>query len=317
MARYTPWVPGLWKWATSTEESFDLVAGMTIGFESVIAAGLAYANRRKVPYVCYPLTHLGAGSAPGDDSVSRFYTMRHQIQVVKASNAVIAQTPAEKTFYEKYGVNSERISVIGPGVNPDEVLGGKRQRFFEKHKIMYPFVLYIGYMSREKGAFDTVEAVRQLWRADRQVEVALVGTISSTFESYLRQLSDADKRKIHLLGPVDDSEKKDALDAAFALSMPSRTDSFGITYLEAWLYALPVIAAQTWGVTDVVEHGKDGLVVPFGDAHALAKAFDRLLGRPDEARLMGERGREKVLRAHTWDKKLMAISGIYGKLLET
>ncbi len=41
--------------------------------------------------------------------------------------------------------------------------------------------------------------------------------------------------------------------------MPSRTDSFGISYLEAWLYGRPVIAARTWGVMDLIDEGHDGL----------------------------------------------------------
>ena len=41
----------------------------------------------------------------------------------------------------------------------------------------------------------------------------------------------------------------------------SCTDSFGIVYLEAWLYRKPVIGARTWGVTDVIADGKDGLLV--------------------------------------------------------
>ena len=66
------------------------------------------------------------------------------------------------------------------------------------------------------------------------------------------------------------------LAAADVFAMPSRTDSFGIVYLEAWLYRLPVIAARTWGMSDVVRNGEDGLLVPFGDVSVLAQT----LGRP-------------------------------------
>ena len=99
LARLTPWVPGLWHWLRSTDEPFDLVAGLNICFESVLEAGLRFARRRSIPFVCYPITHLGAGHRPGQDSVGSFYTMRHQIGVVRASDAVIAQTPTERAFY--------------------------------------------------------------------------------------------------------------------------------------------------------------------------------------------------------------------------
>ncbi|MCS7226993.1 MAG: glycosyltransferase, partial [Gloeomargarita sp. SKYB31] len=91
LARYTPWVPDLWRWLDQTDEPFDLVAGMTICFEPLLEAGLRFARRRGIPFVIYPLTHLGAGPQPGVDALSRFYTMRHQVALVRASDAVVAQ----------------------------------------------------------------------------------------------------------------------------------------------------------------------------------------------------------------------------------
>ncbi|MGB3713439.1 MAG: glycosyltransferase family 4 protein [Candidatus Promineifilaceae bacterium] len=314
VARYTPWVPDLWRWIRETEQIYDLVAGMTIGFEPIMAAGQAYARRVKAPFVCYPLTHLGAGSVPGADPISRFYTMRHQISIVLDSDSVIAQTAAEQRFYKDRGLSKNKTTVIGPGVEPSEVIGGSGKRFLEKYGVKAPLILFVGYLSRDKGALATVEATRQLLQRGYAVELALIGTVSPTFRDHFDKLCQSDKERIHLLGPVEDSEKKDALAAASFLSMPSRTDSFGITYLEAWLYGIPVIAARSWGVTDVVDDGKDGLVVPFGDIAALTGAMQTLLDHPDEARIMGERGREKVYQNHQWEKKLKELGDIYQEL---
>ncbi len=314
VARYTPWVPDLWRWVLESEQNYDLVAGMTIGFEPIMAAGQAYARRVKAPFVCYPLTHLGAGPVPGADPISRFYTMRHQIRVVLDSDSVIAQTAAEQRFYEARGLSEKKTSVIGPGIEPSEIIGGDGERFLEKYGVKEPLILFVGYLSSDKGALATVEATRQLLRRGYEVELALIGTVSSPFRDYFDKLSQSDKERIHLLGPVEDSEKKDALAAASFLSMPSRTDSFGITYLEAWLYGIPVIAARSWGVTDVVDDGRDGLVVPFGDIAALAGAMRTLLDYPEEARNMGERGREKVYQNHLWERKLRELGDIYQEL---
>ncbi|RME31497.1 MAG: glycosyltransferase family 1 protein, partial [Thermoflexia bacterium] len=114
LSRYTPWVPDLWRWLEQTDEPFDLVAGMTICFEPLMEAGLRFTRRRGIPFVAYPLTHLGAGPRPGADALSRFYTMRHQVALVRASDAVVAQTPTEKNFYVQQGVPPERILVAGP-----------------------------------------------------------------------------------------------------------------------------------------------------------------------------------------------------------
>lgn len=317
LADYTPFVPELWRWAGAQDRPFDLVAAMTIVFEPFVAAGLKIARSQGIPFACYPLTHLGAGPTPAADALSRFYTMRHQVGLVAASDAVIAQTPAEKSFYVERGIAPEKIGAVGPGVTPEDVVGGDESRFRRDYGIAGPMVLSIGAMSADKGTVQTVEAVRQLWRSGRQLDLVLIGSELAPFRSYLQSLPGAERRRLHVLGAVDEDVKRDALAAATIFSMPSRTDSFGISYLEAWLYGRPVIGARTWGVMDVIDDGMDGLLVPFGDAPALAQAIAGLLDDLDEADRLGENGRRKVYAGHTWDRKCQMVAQIYDRLIRS
>lgn len=313
LSRFTPWVPGLWQWLDDNAAQFDLIAGMTICFEPLLAAGLAAAKRHNIPFVSYPLTHLGAGKQPGQDSVSRFYTMRHQIEIVRQSTAVLVQTSAEKNYYERQGISSERLTIAGPGITPDQLAGGDGVRFRQKHNITGPFVLFIGSLSYDKGAITVIDAMRHLWEQKKTVELVLMGTLLTPFRNYWANLSRSVQARIHLLASADDQEKKDALAACTLLALPSRTDSFGIVYLEAWLYGKPVIGAQTWGIQDVITTGEDGLLVPFGNVPATAAAIQSLIENPQKAAIMGARGRQKTLSQHTWANK----SAISAKLYET
>jgi glycosyltransferase involved in cell wall biosynthesis len=171
-------------------------------------------------------------------------------------------------------------------------------------------------MSFDKGTVHTVEAVRRLWAAGGSLELVLIGAVMAPFKSYLRKLPPADRARIRLLGPVDDTVKRDALAAATMLAMPSRTDSFGIVFLEAWLYALPVIGARTWGVMDLVQDGEDGVLVPFGDVAELSGAIRYLIDHPEAAAAMGERGRQKVYAQHTWEHKCQVVADAYRQLVE-
>jgi glycosyltransferase involved in cell wall biosynthesis len=168
----------------------------------------------------------------------------------------------------------------------------------------------------DKGTVHVVEAVRSLWRQGCQVELVLAGAAMKGFLDFLSQLPRADRERIHLLGSVSDQEKRDLLAATDIFAMPSRTDSFGIAYLEAWLYGKPVIGAQTWGVMDVIQDGVDGLLVPFGDVDRLATALAELLDDPERRRSMGEAGRAKVYAEHTWEKKFPTIESLYLRLAE-
>jgi glycosyltransferase involved in cell wall biosynthesis len=314
VARYAPWCPGLWDWLDDTDEHFDLVAGMNIVFEPFMAAGLRFAGQRGVPFVCYPLTHLGAGPQPGNDPPSRFYTMRHQVDLVRRSDAVAAQTPTEQTFYCKQGVSLERIRVIGAGVNPDAVLGGEGTRFRQKHTLTGPIVAFLSAMAYDKGAVTTVEAMRQLWASGRDVHLVLAGSLMTPFQHYLDRLPGVDRARILVLPGIAEADKRDLLAACDLLVMPSRVDSFGIVYLEAWLYRKPVIGAQAWGIGDLISDGEDGLLVPFGEEGALAEAIARLLDHPEQARRMGERGEAKVYRSHTWAHKFALVDALYREL---
>lgn len=314
VARYAPWCPRLWQWLASTDELFDLIAGMNIVFEPFMAAGLSFARRRGIPFVCFPLTHLGAGPQPGNDPPSRFYTMRHQVDLVRRSDAVAVQTPTEQAFYCEQGVAPERIRVIGAGVNPDEVLGGEGARFRQQYGLARPIVAFLSAMAYDKGAVTTVEAVRRLWAGGRDLHLVLAGSLMTPFRHYLDRLPATDRARILVLPGIAEAEKRDLLAACDLLVMPSRVDSFGIVYLEAWLYRKPVIGARAWGIGDLISDGEDGLLVPFGDDGALAGAIARLLDHPAQARLMGERGEAKVYRSHTWAHKFALVDALYREL---
>jgi glycosyltransferase involved in cell wall biosynthesis len=170
-------------------------------------------------------------------------------------------------------------------------------------------------MAYDKGAVQAVEAVRRLWWAGREVELVLAGAVLSPFQGYLDELPAEERSRLHVLGSVDEGTKRDLLAAADVVAMPSRTDSFGIVYLEAWLYRKPVIGARAWGVSDVIEEGVDGRLVPFGDHDATAEALASLLDRPALRDEMGARGEAKVYRFHTWEKKYAAVRELYADLV--
>jgi glycogen synthase len=143
----------------------------------------------------------------------------------------------------------------------------------------------------------------------------LIGAPLAHFTTFYERLPAEDKARIRLLPYAPDQIKRDALAAADLFAMPSRTDSFGITYLEAWCYGLPVIGARAGGVPDVIDDGRDGVLVPFGDLDAIAGAITRLLHDRDQARQLGDAGRAKVLRELTWDQIYAKVRAVYDEAI--
>lgn len=92
------------------------------------------------------------------------------------------------------------------------------------------------------------------------------------------------------------------------LLMPSHAEGFGLAAAEAQAAGLPVIAADASSLPEIVKDGETGLLVPPGDAAALAAALRRLLDDPALARRLGAAGRARVLagfpRGRTLDRLL-------------
>jgi glycogen(starch) synthase len=104
------------------------------------------------------------------------------------------------------------------------------------------------------------------------------------------------------------------LDACSLLVLPSRSDSFGIVFLEAWFYGKPVVGAMAGGIPGLVRDGTDGLLVPFGDVKELALSIQKLLLDKEYARGLGQAGRARVLSEFTWDEKYAVVKGLYEEL---
>jgi glycosyltransferase involved in cell wall biosynthesis len=101
------------------------------------------------------------------------------------------------------------------------------------------------------------------------------------------------------LGVVSEGDKARAFGRASIFAMPSDHETFGHTYLEAWMAGLPVIAGDIAPLREVVREGIDGLHVR-NESGAVADAVLTLLRDPGRARRMGESGRERALSVFNW-----------------
>ncbi len=307
LATLTPKMAGLQAFF-AREGPFDLIHAGNITLDFAILPAQAYAHSIGARFVCTPFVHLGV---PGDHSLLRYYTMRHHVELLRDADLVGTMTELESAALVRLGVSRQRLRTIGVGVDPAELAGGDAARFRAEQRIDGPLVLYIGALARDKGAIDTVEAMRRLWADGSSATLALIGAPLAHFETYYANLPEQERARIRLLPYAADAVKCDGLAAADILAMPSRTDSFGIVFLEAWCYGVPVVGAQAGGIPDVITDGQDGLLVCYGDPNALADALGRLLADPELRRRMGSAGRKKVDQHLTWDRVYLRARQMY------
>jgi glycosyltransferase involved in cell wall biosynthesis len=118
-------------------------------------------------------------------------------------------------------------------------------------------------------------------------------------------------RDVTFLGWVANSELPQYYRAAALSVIPSLEEGFGIPAAEAMGCETAVVASDAGGLPEVVEHGVTGLIVPRGDASALAGAIGELLADPGRRQRMGQAGRERALRLFDWDRSAEQFEQIY------
>jgi phosphatidylinositol alpha-mannosyltransferase len=133
-------------------------------------------------------------------------------------------------------------------------------------------ILFIGQAVERKGLPVLLSAFEAL-RDQVSATLTLVGALPEEVAPLLLE-----SRDVRALGRVSEQEKLEELARADVLCAPSLSgESFGMVLTEAFAAGLPVVASNIAGYRDVVRDGRDGMLVPPGDAVALARALRAIL----------------------------------------
>jgi glycosyltransferase involved in cell wall biosynthesis len=151
--------------------------------------------------------------------------------------------------------------------------------------------LFVGVLERYKD----VEGLAAAWRLVTgrlpAAELRLVG--SGTQNGVASALVNEGARWDRRLEP---KQLATALDESRVLLLPSAAEGLGRVIVEAFLRGRPVVATRVGGIPDIVEHGRNGLLVESGDPSSLAGAIERVLAEPGLAEQLGLGAQEAAPR---------------------
>jgi L-malate glycosyltransferase len=116
---------------------------------------------------------------------------------------------------------------------------------------------------------------------------------------------------IRWLGVLPQDEVLELYTVMDVLAMPSLYEGFGLAVAEAMAAGLPVVASAVEGLTEVVEDGLTGYLVPPGDGKAMAGRLLELLSDPEKAQAMGEAGRQRVLGHFSMERFASSTLAVY------
>jgi glycosyltransferase involved in cell wall biosynthesis len=151
---------------------------------------------------------------------------------------------------------------------------------------------------------------------DLHLVVAGGGELLEDFRS--RAASAGVGSRVHFLGGVPHARLPEVLRAADLFLLTTEPpESFGIVVIEAMACGLPAIASEYPGVRAVVDEGETGLLVPQGDADAVAAALSSLAADPSERERLGAAGRQKALAEWNWPRLVDRMDDAYREAIET
>lgn len=159
-----------------------------------------------------------------------------------------------------------------------------------------PTVLLASRLIKEKGVVEYVAAARALRAEGLDVRFCLAGTVDNGNPSAISQeMLDqwVEEGAIDYLGHIDQIE--DLLHVATLVVLPSYREGTPRILLEAAAAGKPIVATDVPGCREVVKHGVNGLLVPAGDAEALAEAMRSVLSNPDMLKKFGTNSRDIAL----------------------
>ncbi len=310
-----PIAPALWRDAGRTDVPFDVVHATAFPYGWVLASGLRLARRLRVPFVVTPFLHLGDPDDPRDRS-RRAYLSPALTSVLAAAARVFVQTDVERDALLTYGLPPEKLVLQGMGVDVAECTGGNRHGARAAWGAA-PGEIVVGHLANnsvEKGTVDLLRAAERAWRSGCHFHLVLAGPEMANFRAFWDGY--AAKERVTRLGLLDEPGKCDFFAGIDVLAMPSRSDSFGLVFLEAWANGAVPLAYRAGGVPGVIRHEQDGLLVRCGDLGGLAEALRRLVEEGGLGARLASAGRTRLPREFRWEDKLELVRRVYQDVVQ-
>ena len=301
-AAWGPYTPGIYKFIL--KKRYNAILGSTFPSTPAYIAFKA-ALKTNTPFIYSPYLHYRLESITNNNLLSL---------MLQKSKAVVAMTNQEKKELIKLGAKEESTFVIPSyfdytkiwNLDIDKETAKKSLGLEDKFIILTnPHPL--------KGGIHTLEAAARLSETQDNIAVVSIGNTKREFLIRSAQIQSRYRNlKILNMGWVDTKLKWVINYASDIFCMPSVSDAFGLSYLNAWAVKVPVIAASDTSAEDVVSDTIDGFLVKYGSVESIYNSIKSLYENSSMRSSMGFKGFQKVTSRYSYE----AVKSQYMRLLD-
>lgn len=206
----------------------------------------------------------------------------------------------------RYGANADRIRVVHNAVTHRE----QRERFDGAKAIEEPIVLFLGRVTFQKGPDYFLEAAARVLEIEPKVKFVMSGSGDMLPRMVERAAELGIARQVHFTGFLRGKDVERMYAMADLYVMPSVSEPFGISPLEAIALDCPVVLSRQSGVSEVLTNA---LKVDFWDVDDLANKILALIRYPALTEQLTEEGRTEIQRLR-WEASAQLVLGVYREL---
>lgn len=246
-------------------------------------------------YVYTDHTHLARLRYPGYDhkklrpkewiALERSIYERADVIFTRSSNIT-------KSLTEQYNIPFGKIICIGvgPNINNKEI-----EITSDRYKAKT--ILFAGINWERKGGDDLVRAFEGVLKTHPDAKLIILGG-----------KPDINIPNCKIIGKVPLEEMANYYRQASIFCLPTKHEPFGVVFIEALSYKLPIVATNVGAIPDFVSPGENGFLIEPGDVNKLTKYLNILLEDPEKCREFGEHSYIIYLSRYTWESVSAKIS---------
>ncbi len=198
---------------------------------------------------------------------------------------------------------SDKVKIIANGVDLKKFDGYAYDAEFRRNFALdsEKIIFFVGRLVNEKGAHILLDAMPKIIAYYDNAKLVIAGKGPQL--EYLKEkaLLSGISHKVYFTGYISDDNLSRLYKCIDVAVTPSLYEPFGIVALEGMVADVPVVVSDTGGISEIVEHGVDGMKAYAGNSNSLADSILEILYCPEKAQAMKDRAQEKVKRLYNWD----------------
>ncbi len=220
-----------------------------------------------------------------------------------ADKIITVSNLTRETVINKYNIDPSKVTTVYNAVEP---VGGVYDEY-KPHIINDKIVTFLGRITLQKGPEYFIEAAYRVLQVMDNVRFVMAGS-GDMMERMIRRAAELEiTDRFHFTGFLRGTDVYWMLRMSDVYIMPSVSEPFGISPLEAMQSNVPVIISKQSGVAEILTHA---VKIDFWDIDAMADAIHAILSYPALSRMFIEKGREEV-ETLKWENSAMHVRGVY------